>query len=117
MYNLEELEMNIDSDEWLLKFNPFFPWIEDKSMAVFLMYGQGDAEYLDDLGDGFYGGDKTLLGVEISKLFKNYMAGVSLERHSMTFDRYVTYPDVLTGEEFDASYWLIQGSLSVGFGF
>ncbi len=114
--NSAEIDMAIDSDEWLAKFNPFFALYDDPSVATFLMFGKGTATYLDDFGQGFSGGDKNLFGAEISKIYRYYMFSVSVEYHSITFDRAVIDNVINETDTFDASYWIIQGSVSAGFG-
>jgi len=114
--NSAEIDINIDSEEWLAKLNPFFSLYDDPSVATFLMYGQGTAEYLDGFGAGFSDGDKTILGVEITKMYRYYGFSVSLEHHSITFNQAFVDNELDVSREFDASYWIIQGSVSAGFG-
>lgn len=112
-----EVEMNVDSDEWLLKFNPFFPWIEDPSIGTYFVYGQGTAEYLDDFGEGFTGGDKSIFGFEVTKIARYYTFSASLERHGIEFDE-VKLQDVTDpGGTFKAGWWLIQAGITLGVGY
>jgi hypothetical protein len=114
--NSSEIEMDVDSDEWLVKGNPFFALYDDPSVSTFLVFGKGTAEYLDPLGEGFSDGTKTIFGLEITKMYNYYGFSVSVERHSLTFDRAVIGGELDTSRSWDASWWIIQGSLSAGIG-
>lgn len=111
-----EVEENLDSQEWLLKLNPFFPLIEDRSIGFFLVYGQGTAEYFGDLGIDFDDGDKKIFGLEFTKLFRWYAASVSVEYHDISFGSYADEDTRPFDGAWDATNWIIQGSFSAGFG-
>ncbi|MDM7972642.1 MAG: hypothetical protein QUT27_06270, partial [candidate division Zixibacteria bacterium] len=111
-----EVEANVDSWEWLLKINPAFTWLRDKSMGIYLLYGRGTSEYFGDLGVQFDGGEKELFGIEFLKLYRWYAFTVSAEYHTITYDSYADEDSRPTAGAWDASYWIIQGSLSAGFG-
>ncbi len=115
--NSAEIDMNVDSDEWLLKGNPFFALYDDPSVSTFLVFGKGTAEYLDSFGEGFSDGTKTILGAEITKVYRYYGFSVSFERHSLSFDRAVVDGQTDESRTWKGSWWILQGSLSAGISF
>ncbi len=110
-----EVEANLDAREWLLKVNPAFHWMPPY-LGVYLVYGQGEPEYFGDLGIRFEDGDKTILGLEVTRLWRWYAASVSFEYHDLSFGLYDYENSAPITGTWDGTYWMLQGSFSAGFG-
>lgn len=109
-----EIDTEFDQDDILFKINPFFGGYHSDRSPFFIMFGVGNVEYKDNLGDGFEGNSKTI-GVEWAS-FKNksrFLTTYGLKYISIDFDG-GTIP-ALTGETFNATDFVFDVTLSVGF--
>lgn len=110
------IDMDFDYSQFLLKFNPVFYISGMEAVTVFLLWGKGDVVYLDNNDDGFKGGTKNILGLEIGALLKYFAISFSYEQNNMVFKKFAVKDFVPIESDFDASYWQLNIKFSVGFG-
>lgn len=103
-------------EEWLVKMNPVFFVRKLRTWAFFIVWGKGDVDYADKAGDGFLNGKKTITGLELSRIFKFFAIGSSIEKHNMTFERFSVNGFGSLVQDFDASYLQFNVRFAVGLG-
>jgi hypothetical protein len=116
-YHTFEISMSSRYTEFVIKLNPVFYAYESKTLAIFFIWGKGDTEYVDDNGDGFWDGNETIYGFEVSRLLRNASVGASLEIHDVTFDRFAIKDLGCFVGNFDARYIRIGINVAGGLGF
>lgn len=110
------IDTKFDYSQLLFKLNPLFFVSKLNAWAVFVVWGKGDVDYIDDNGDGFIDGTKKIIGIEISKILKYFEMSGSFEKNSMVFKKFNIKGFEPIIKDFDAGYWQFNVKLSIGFG-
>lgn len=111
------IDMRNKYSEFVVKVNPVFYAYQSKDIAIFFLWGKGDIEYVDDNGDGFWDGEETVYGFEVSRVLRNVSAGASVEIHDATFQRFGLEQFGYFEGSFDAREIRIGINVGVGLGF
>ncbi len=110
-----EIEMEIAFKEWLFKVNPFFSTTNPR-VAIFFVYGIGDVNNVDAVGDGFKNGVNSIYGLDISYIVRYISASAALEYRNITFKRFELQDFGTLEQDFGMGYFIINLKLSVGWG-
>lgn len=109
------IPMTFHHNEWLVKLSPFFSG-GDPRQAMFLSFGMGSVEFLDDADDGFGDGSKTVLGFEYRQITRRGEWSVAIERHGMEFDSFFIEGIGTLEQSFEATAYLLLVSFAFGTG-
>lgn len=101
---------------WIVKFNPLFGVTKMREYALFVLYGRGSVECVDDVGDGFKEGERTVYGLEFAKITRVLYLSGSIEHHAATFDRFAIEGFGFLEKPFDASGLQFNVKIGVGYG-
>ena len=110
-----QIPMQLTFKEWLFKINPFFK-ATDPRLAIFLIYGTGNVENLDEAGDGFKNGSESVYGLEVGYLIKYLSASVALEYRNITFKQFELQDFGSLNEAFGMGYFIIGLKVNIGLG-
>jgi len=97
--------------------DPFFALQKTQILNTFFIYGTGKGDLLDDVGDGFFDGEKTIFGFELSSIHRYFTLSAGFEVHNITFERLSIEEFGSLTQDFEArNYLFLQLELSVGYG-
>lgn len=109
-----EIPMRFTHTQWLIKLNTLAMSKDICRYCLFLIYGRGSVQFLDDGDDGFKDGTKTIIGIEIAKILKFSHFSVALERHQMSFERFSISGIGEAEEQFGACAWQLIAKIGGG---
>ena len=108
----EEIKMDYDFNDWLIKVNPI-PF-KIKSKGLFVIVGKGKVKYFDKQGDGFEG-NSFIVGLEFFFIRKYVTFGLGMKRYGIKFDNSSAF-NIPPESEATASDYQIHANISLGIG-
>ena len=115
----ESVPMDLKATDLLFKINPiFWKWAKPTTgrpgASLFLVFGNGDVEYRDNVDDGF-DGSGMIYGLEVGAVNKYASFSVGMTYQTITYDT-ITLWDIDVPYEVKASRFLLYTRLGIGFG-
>lgn len=110
------IAMKFEHSQRIFKINPLFFVKKLRAWSLFILWGDGKVDFIDKAKDGWRMAASRLEGLKVSLITKYAQVGGSLEKHSMSFDKFALdgFPSLI--QDLDANYWQFNFRLAVGLG-